>query len=121
MKQPQVRRWAGLALSGALLAAGAAPHRHAGLADEASESRASQSVLTTHNPSSAALHWHAVLKVVQDDACWACRWSRTFAVDSPAGVAPALESARFDRPAFRASDSLRYRLARLSRGPPRLF
>ena len=121
MSPLRVRRWIGVALCAALLAAGAIPHRHPGLEEEGAESRASQSVLTTHNPSSAAMHWHAVLKVVQDDACWACRWSRTFAVDSPAGVAPALESARFDRPAFRASDSLRYRLARLSRGPPRLF
>jgi hypothetical protein len=115
------RRLAAWALLAAILAAGAAPHRHLGLADEGAGEKASQSVLTTHDPLSRAFHWHAVLKVVQEDACWACHWNRLFSLGSTSACCPALLPGRALALLPPRSALSVARFTRLSRGPPALL
>ena len=115
------RRLAAWALAAVVFAASAAPHRHFGLADEGAGDKASQSVLTTHDPLSRAFHWHAVLKIVQEDACWACHWNRVAGLSSTSAYRPALLPGRALALLPPRSALSVARFTRLSRGPPALL
>lgn len=115
------RRLAAWALAVAVFAAGAAPHRHIGLEDEGAGDKPSQSVLTTHDPLSRAFHWHAVLKIVQEDPCWACHWNRVAGLSSISTYLAALlpgQALALLPPRSALSVA---RFTRLSRGPPPLL
>ena len=105
----RVSAWVLLA---AVSAAGTATHRHTDFGDE-DDARSEQRVVSAHDPSSRALHLHAVLRVVEDAPCWACHSHRlsTLAAATPAprplfvsrplGTLPpraALSVARYTRP-----------------------
>jgi hypothetical protein len=114
----RLRRAGTWALLAAVLAAAAMPHRHYGLAEEGAGERPSQSVLTNHNPHSAAFHWHAVLKTLQDEPCWACHWNRLFGVRSADALSPVLlPGRRLAQLPPRSALSVA-RFTHLSRGPP---
>jgi hypothetical protein len=78
------RRAVAAALLTAMLAAATATHRQSDFDDD-SPGRGSWTVVSTHDPSSHALHLHAVLRVVEDAPCWACQ-SHRFSI--LAGAAP---------------------------------
>ena len=74
---------------------------------------ARSTVVSAHDPSSRALHLHAVLRIVEDAPCWACHSNRPsvlaadaavvrdYAVGCPLGTLPpraALSVARYTRP-----------------------
>ena len=69
-----IRRLAGALTLAAVVAASAASHHHAILAEDSHTP--SEEVVTTHSPYSIASHWHAILKILPVDPCWACQWSR---------------------------------------------
>ena len=112
-----LRRTSAWALLAATLTAAAATHQHAGLADPPVE-RASETVLSTHNPLSNAGHWHAVLQIVQENACWACHWHRFAGLPylAPSSL-PALAGCAAAVLPPRSAVSVA-RFTRLSRGPP---
>jgi len=115
------RRLAAGALAAAVFAAGAAPHRHFDLVDEGAGDKASQSLLTTHDPLSRAFHWHAVLKIVQEEPCWACHWNRVAGLSSTSTYRPALLPGRALALLPPRSARSVARFTRLSRGPPALL
>lgn len=103
------------------LAAGTASHRHSGFGDESAGGERTSSLLTTHNPASVARHWHAVLRVVQEDPCWACQWQRLFGLPITAAPSlPVLSACPIGLLPPRSARSVA-RFTRLSRGPPVLF
>jgi hypothetical protein len=117
-RRPLFAAWT---LVAAILAAAATPHRHAVLSDERPGETDSQSVVTSHNPLANALHWHAVLKTVQEEACWACHWNRLFGAPAAAGVClPLLPDRALSSLPARSAESVA-RFTRLSRGPPALL
>lgn len=93
-------------------AAATATHRATDLAD-ADDGRIEQRVVSAHDPSSHALHLHAVQRIVEDAPCWACHSHRfsilsgsapmrgPFVASTPLGARPpraALAVARYYRP-----------------------
>jgi hypothetical protein len=100
-----------------MLVAGTVNHRPADFDDDAPGRRWS-SVVSNHNPAAAARHWHAIIRFLQDEPCWACRWHRALGlpvaaptslpdfVHHPLGLLPPRSAATIAR------------FTRLSRGPP---
>jgi hypothetical protein len=115
---PALRRTFGCTLLAAMLAAAATPHRHFGPADEGTGQSHSPSVLTHHNPRSTALHWHAVLKTLYPESCWACHWNRLLGLGSADSCSPVLLSTRRLAQLPPRSALSVARFTRLSRGPP---
>jgi hypothetical protein len=114
-----LRRLTGSALLAAVLAAATASHHHAVL-DTDSEAR-SEEVVTTHNPYSNASHWHAILRIVPVDPCWACHWSRLFGLPWAAEASlPALAGRTLNALPPRSAISVAY-FTRRSRAPPALL
>jgi hypothetical protein len=116
-----LRRTAAGLLLAAILAAGTATHHHFGLADEGEAGKSSESILTRHDPLSRAFHWHAILKIVQEEPCWVCHWNRLFGLGIT--IAVSLTPSAGDALALlppRAARSVA-RFTRLSRGPPSLL
>ncbi|HEV8231367.1 MAG TPA: hypothetical protein VGQ75_03395, partial [Thermoanaerobaculia bacterium] len=102
----------------AIIAAGVAPHHHAILAVD-SETR-SEDVVTTHDPFSNASHWHAILKILPVDPCWACHWSRLSGLLRSATVAPpSFANWKLNALPPRSAISIA-RFTRRSRAPPDL-
>src|SRR5687768_6076765 len=113
------RRLAGFIVVLAILAAGSASHHHAALSLDP-EGR-SEEVVTTHDPSSNASHWHAILDIVALESCWACPCSRLFDLPRPGGLSHAgLDSRRWNALPPRAASSVA-RFTRRSRAPPILL
>ena len=99
-------------------------HRHLGPRTRARQPDADPpSVLTTHNPQSKASHWHAVLRIVEEDPCWACHRGphSAFPFRSASTVPPVLSRRRSGAPFLRAPRAFVARFTRLSRGPPALL
>ncbi len=118
MTAPRLSAWA---LAGAVLGASVVPHRHLGLDSEPGVERASTSVLTTHNPLSKASHWHAVLRIVEEDPCWACHWHRIGILSpSAAAIGPVRASRRLAALPPRSAVSVA-RFTLRSRAPPSLL
>lgn len=114
------RRLAAWTLVGAVLGASALPHRHLGLEPEPGAGRRSPSVLTTHNPLAKARHWHAVLKIVEEDPCWVCQGNRIgILVPSASTITPVLTRRRLGALPPRSALSVA-RYTRPSRAPPKL-
>ncbi|HEY3202205.1 MAG TPA: hypothetical protein VGL03_00970 [Thermoanaerobaculia bacterium] len=104
-----------------ILASSTALHRHAVVDDEAVGKKASESVVTSHNPLSSGPHCHAVLRIVQENACWGCRWQRHFGLSAPAAISlPVLQGRALVALPHRAAVSVG-RYSRLSRAPPSLL
>jgi len=116
---PALRRTFGCTLLAAMLAAAATPHRHSGPADDDTRGSTSASVLTHHNPRSTALHWHAVLKTLYPESCWACHWNRLLGLGSADSYSPVLLSGRRLAQLPPRSALSVARFTRLSRGPPK--
>jgi hypothetical protein len=113
------RRLTGSVVLAAVLAAVTASHHHAVLATDSETG--SEEVVTTHNPSSTASHWHAILKIVPVDPCWACHWSRLFGLPWAAEVSlPAPASRTLNALPPRSAISVA-RFTRRSRAPPPLL
>jgi hypothetical protein len=114
-----IRRLAGCLALLAIIAASATSHHHALLALDSETS--SEEVVTTHNPFSNASHWHAILKVVPLDPCWACHWSRLFGLSWATDVSlPLLASRSLGTLPPRSAISVA-RFTRRSRAPPTLL
>jgi len=100
-----------------VVASAVAPHRHADL-DESESGRTAERILSAHDPSSRALHLHAVLRIVEDAPCWACQSHR---VSILAGAAPVPGLSAGTRPIgslpTRAARAVA-RYTRPSRAPP---
>lgn len=111
------RRFAGAVLAAAIFAATPAAHDHSLFESE----RSAPEVVTSHNPLSAASHWHAVRGFLRPEICLACHWHRFSGLPVLARAtwmaisAVALElPTRFDVPRRSLG-------ARLSRAPPGLL
>jgi len=114
-----IRRLAGSITLAAIIAACAATHHHAALGPESENS--SEEVVTTHNPLSTASHWHAILKIVPVEACWACHWSRVAgAPPTAAATSPVVTARNINALPPRSALSIA-RFTRRSRGPPALL
>lgn len=114
-----IRRLAGSITLAAVVAASAASHHHAALGLDSE--KPSEEVVTTHNPLSNASHWHAILKILLVDACWACHWSRIAGVPPAAAVPGPLVTARKLNALPPRSALSVARFTRRSRGPPTLL
>ena len=113
-----IRRLAGLLALAAIVAAGAASHHHSFLTADF-ETR-SEEVVTTHNPLSTASHWHAILKILPIDPCWACHWSRLSTNLRSIGVSrPIFTGSKVNALPLRSAISVA-RFTRRSRAPPDL-
>jgi len=113
-----IRRLTGFLTLAAIIAAGAASHHHSVLIAD-SETR-SEEVVTRHNPSSTASHWHAILKILPIDPCWACHWSRLSANLRSIGVSrPVFTGSKVNALPPRSAISVA-RFTRRSRAPPDL-
>jgi cytochrome c5 len=66
------RRFAGALLAAAIFAAAPAPHDHSLFESE----RSAPEAVTSHNPLSAASHWHAVRGFLRPEICLACHGHR---------------------------------------------
>jgi cytochrome c5 len=108
-------------LLAAVALAATLPHRHLALSDDSAVERPGENVVTRHDPRSHALHWHAILKIVQEEACWACHWNRILGAPAAGGTPERLAAVgRWSALPARASLSVA-RYTRLSRGPPALL
>jgi hypothetical protein len=102
----------------AIVAACAATHHHAAFGPESETS--SEDVVTTHNPLSTASHWHAILKILPVEPCWACHWSRVAGVPpTAAATGPVVTAGKLNALPPRSVISIA-RFTRRSRGPPDL-
>ena len=115
------RRLAAAVLLAAALAGATAEHHHGLGAEDSPSSQASRSVVSSHDGRSAASHVHAILRIVDNDPCWACHWSRHAAITGSSVAVGALPA---DRPLTqlppRAAVSVA-RFTRSSRAPPALL
>jgi len=84
-----LRRLAAGLLLTATLAAATAEHHHALLGEDSSSS-APSSVISSHRGQSASSHIHAILRIVENDPCWACQWSRQAGVPRAAATSGAV-------------------------------
>jgi hypothetical protein len=113
-----IRRLTGSITLAAIVAACAATHHHAALGPESEGS--SEEVVTTHNPLSTASHWHAILKILPVEPCWACHWSRVAGVPPTAAVTrPVVTACKLNALPPRSALSVA-RFTRRSRAPPDL-
>ena len=114
-----IRRLAGSITLAAIVAASAASHHHAVFAPDSETS--SEEVVTRHNPLSTASHWHAILKIIPIDPCWACHWSRVAGVPPAAAVTGLVVTVwNFNVLPPRSALSVA-RFTRRSRAPPSLL
>jgi hypothetical protein len=65
-----------------------APHNHS-IAElgVGSSAAGGERAVTSHNPRSAASHWHAVIRLIKEDPCLACQWHRLPGACPPAQAA----------------------------------
>ena len=108
------------ALLAAAIGASAAPHRHLLLEDDSPTGAPERTVLTTHAGRSTT-HWHAVIRVIHADPCWACHWQRHVGLASAVETGFELSIARVQRllPPRAAVSVARF--SRSTRAPPSLL
>jgi hypothetical protein len=116
-----LRRFAAALLFAAALAGATTEHHHALEAEDSPSSPASRSVVSSHDGRSAASHVHAILRIVDNDPCWACHWSRHAAITGSSVAVGALRADRaLPQLPSRAAVCVA-RFTRSSRAPPALL
>ena len=110
---------AGFLLAVSLVGATTA-HRHS-ILEDASSTRPAAPQLDPRCALSTALSLHAIPRIVERDACWACQWHRLFAVSAGEALPEPVGGGRVQiSPPPRAAENVA-RFTRLSRGPPSLL
>src|ERR1700687_3067450 len=110
---------AGLLLAVSLVGATTAP-RHS-ILEDASSTRPAAPQLDPRCALSTALSLHAIPRIVERDACWACQSHRLFVVSAGEALPEPVGGGRGQiSPPPRAAENVA-RFTRLSRGPPSLL